>query len=145
MEIISLVLGKIEVEEEAVVQFPEGLYGLESIRAYVLVQPDTSLPFAYLQAKDDPGICLLVADPFVFHPSFDFNLSAQDVKALGDPVRTDLQIWVTVTTEEEMDDSTMNLLAPIVINMTNKLARQVVLHDTGYQSRAPMFPKKEAE
>ncbi|MBL0385517.1 flagellar assembly protein FliW [Tumebacillus sp. ITR2] len=145
MEIASVVLGKLEVEGDAVLTFADGLYGFEVIREYVLVQTDATLPFAYMQAKDEPGICLLVADPFVFNPSYEFDLSAQDTQALGNPAPSDLQIWVTVTTEEEMEQSTMNLLAPLVLNTTTKVGRQVVLHESGYQSRTPMFPKKEAE
>ncbi|PWK16185.1 flagellar assembly protein FliW [Tumebacillus permanentifrigoris] len=142
MEITSVLFGKLEIEEHAILQFPEGLFGLEEVREYVIFKQDDSLPFAYLQAKEEPGVCLLLADPFVFHPAYEFELSAQDLQALGDPEPMNVQLWVTVTTTEEMEHSTMNLLAPIVVNADKSLARQVVLHNTGYQSRTPLFPRK---
>lgn len=142
MEITSVLFGKLEIDEQSVLQFPEGLFGLEEIREYVIFKQDESLPFAYLQAKEEPGVCLLVADPFVFLPSYEFALSAQDLRALGDPEPMNVQLWVTVTTAEEMEQSTMNLMAPIVVNAEKGLARQVILHETGYLSRALMFPQK---
>lgn len=145
MEIASIVFGNLEVEERALLRFAKGLYGLETLTEFALLRPDESLPFAYLQSKADSSVCLMVADPFFFHPAYEFALSEQDRILLGEPDPAELQIWVTVTTLEEMEQSTMNLLAPIVVNVTNKAACQLVLHNSSYQTRTPMFAKKEEE
>jgi flagellar assembly factor FliW len=145
MKLQTTLFGAMEVEEESLFSFENGLYGLEEYKQFALIRPDKSLPFAYLQAVEEPNICLLVADPFVFQPSYEFDIPEQDVRALREPDAESLAVWVTVTAGETLENGTMNLLAPIVINLDQRLGRQVVLHDSGYETKTPLFPRKGAE
>ncbi|MGZ4134498.1 MAG: flagellar assembly protein FliW, partial [Tumebacillaceae bacterium] len=73
------------MEQQPVYHFPDGLYGLEELKRFVIVQPDEKLPFAYLQAVDDPAISLLITNPFLTHSYYEFDLSEQDLAMLEQP------------------------------------------------------------
>lgn len=43
------VFGKIEIEKDRVVQFPQGIPGFEDSRQFVLIPIGDDVPFSYLQ------------------------------------------------------------------------------------------------
>lgn len=145
MEIQSVKLGAVEVQEKSIYEFTSGLYGLEEYKRYALVRTDETLPFAYLQAVEEPNICLLLADPFAFYKEYEFDLPPQDVEGLGQPEADQLAIWVTCSVRESLQDATINLLAPVIFNREQQIARQVVLHDSKYETRMPLMKEKGAE
>lgn len=135
----SIQLGTVVVQEDQLYTFASGLYGLESYTRFALICPDDTLPFRYLQAVDGPAICLLVGDPFTFRRDYEFDLAEGDVTALGEPTNEQLAVWVTVSAKDTLKDAVMNLLAPVVLNVEKRLGRQVVLHDSGYPAREPLY------
>ena len=139
MIIESTRFGTVDVPDAELFTFANGLYGLEAHTQFALVCPDDTLPFRYLQAVDEPGICLLVGDPFVFRREYEFDLTESDLTALGDPTPEQVAVWVTVSARDSLQTATMNLLAPVILNVQKRLGRQVVLHDSGYPTREPLF------
>jgi flagellar assembly factor FliW len=146
MEIKSIILGTVDVEEKAVYRFERGLYGLEEHQRFALVIPDRTMPFAYLQAVEEPGVCLLLADPFQFHPQYEFDLAQAEMELLQAGSPESLEVWATVTTPSEtLEGATLNLLAPLVLNVQKQLGCQIVLHDSGYGTKSPLFPQEKEE
>jgi len=143
MVVESVMFGKLEVEEQFVFEFPIPMLGLEDFNRFALVRPDEGLPFAYLQAVEEASMCLLVADPFTFRTNYEFDLPESELTVLGEPTAEDISVWVTVSASGELDKATMNLLAPIVLNGNKRLARQIVLHNSGYETKVPLFPAKK--
>lgn len=133
------------LEETLSFQFPEGLYGLEEYRRYRLLLSAENLPFAYLQAEEEPNIRLLITDPFVFFQDYQFELSPEDLEALRHPEQRAVAVWVTVSAKESLQEATANLLAPLVLNMDQGIGRQVVLHNSSYSVRTPLFPPAKEE
>jgi flagellar assembly factor FliW len=133
----------VQEQNRLIFLFPQGLYGLEEYKYYQLLIPDQTLPFAYLQAKEEDQIRLLLADPFAFYPQYEFKLPDEDVEVLGHPAPETVAVWVTVNARDSLDKATVNLLAPIVLNTEKGLGKQVVLHNSGYEIKAPLFPQQK--
>jgi flagellar assembly factor FliW len=144
MQIKSAHFGTVEVNEADLFTFEQGLLGMEEYKRFCVIRPDETLPFGYLQSADECGICLLVADPFAFRPDYEFDMPEKDVAALQSPEPGRITVWVTVSAAESMQKATMNLLAPVVCNTERNIACQIVLHDSGYQTRVPLFPAGKA-
>jgi flagellar assembly factor FliW len=125
--------------------FPQGLYGLEEYRTFILMVTDETSPFAYLQSVENEYIRLLLANPFVFYPDYEFELPAKDLTALETPKREHVSVWVTVSVRESFQTATINLLAPIVFNTEKRIGRQVVLHNSQYEIKAPLFTETKGE
>ncbi|CAI6084336.1 flagellar assembly protein FliW [Cohnella sp. JJ-181] len=145
MIIQSSVLGEVEIEAEKAVKFTQGMPGFEDTTSFVLLQPDPSLPFTYMQSLDQAEVVFLLADPFVFSPEYDLRLSEDTVEELQIKGEQDVQVWSVVTLRESIETATMNLLAPVVINVREKLGRQVVLTSSNYSTRQLLSPAASRE
>lgn len=140
-KINSLRFGELEVADEQVVHFENGIPAFEEEREFVLVIPDMSAPYAFLQSLSTPELAFLMARPFVFFPDYEFVLNDDIEEQLELKNEEDLDIFTMVTVPGgEIKKMTTNLLAPIVINKKNLKAQQYVLEKTNYTTKHALFP-----
>ena len=126
-------MGEREIELDSIIHFPRGLVGLEDKRQFVLLQVKEDSPFLLLQCVHDPGLGLLVADPFSFIKDYDVKLERPERKILKVENIRQMAILVTVTIpRDKPEDLTLNLQGPIVINTQVRLGLQVPQMDGGY-------------
>lgn len=129
-------LGEREISPDGIIYFPRGLVGLEDKREFVLLTvKDDDSPFLLLQCVTDPGLGLLVADPFAFIEKYDVRLEKLDRKTLRIQSLKQLAVLVTVTIpEHKPENTTLNLQGPIVINHEARIGLQVPQTDADYQT-----------
>lgn len=127
-------LGERQVSSEGIIYFPRGLIGLEDKREFALLSvKDNDSPFLLLQCVTDPGLGLLVADPYSFIDDYDVKIEGVDRKALKVENIRQLAILVTVTIPQARpEDTTLNLQGPIVINTEARIGLQVPQTEAGY-------------
>ena len=131
--------GTLELEEDAILEFPSGLIGLPGSR-YTLLGRDEGGAFLWLQSLDEPEIALPVTDPGYFFADYAVELSDAEAERIGVSDPESAQIYVTVRASERPEDFTANLLAPIVVSGTrgyqvlNEVAKDL-------PTRAQLFPE----
>ncbi|WP_418039498.1 MULTISPECIES: flagellar assembly protein FliW [Paenibacillus] len=130
-----------ELSEEDVYHFPKGLPGFDEEDAFVIV-PWEDTPFSYLQSVKEPALAFLLVSPFLFVPNYSFELSEADKEELE--IQDQVSVYSIVTIQAEASKSTMNLLAPIVLNPETRLGKQVVLHQSNYETRHLIWAVDEA-
>lgn len=130
MKIETKFLGEVEIAKEDIITFPESIPGFVDITEFVLLPIDKDLPLALLQATTQPELGFVVAYPFAFEPNYSFDLSLEDTEVLAAEQEEDLVTYAIVTLKEKLSESTMNLLAPVIINMKKKTGKQIVLNDS---------------
>lgn len=106
--------------------------GFEEETAFALI-PWEETPFSYLQSLKEKELAFLVVSPFEFRQDYSFELSAEDKEELK--IEEEVTVFSIVTVHSEITKSTMNLLAPVVINPVKKVGKQVVLQQSGYMTR----------
>ena len=139
MQIDTLRFGTVEVDENKVIEFVDGVPGLEQYRKYALLQFEESYPIVWLQSMDDTGICLPVLDTFSVLPDYVFDIDESDVKSLELKEPEDIHVVSVVVIPDNIKGMTVNLAAPIIINTVTGLAKQIVLSGSEYNVRAPVF------
>ena len=110
--------------------------GFPAHRQFVLVRlNDEGLLYAFTSI-DDPNLRFLVAPPEPFFPDYAPEIENEVFAALNtkDPDRLLLMVVITAGVNE----TTANLLAPIVVDRDSMRAMQVVLSGSGYPVRAIM-------
>jgi flagellar assembly factor FliW len=134
--------GTVEIADEAVVEFPSGLIGLDGTR-FTLVAREAESAFAWLHSLDDPELALPVTNPFQFFPGYEVALSDSEATRIGieDPEACD--VWVTVRAAETLADFTANLRAPVLIAAGRGF--QVINEADDAPVRALMFPDQTAD
>ena len=139
MQISTARFGTVEVEGSKVLSFADGLPGLEEYKLFVILQVGESYPVVWMQSVDDPDICLPVIDSFLAVPEYAFNIDDEDANELGLTKTEDLHVLSVLVIPENLEGMTINLAAPIIINMDSGKAKQVLLGGAEYGVRHPVF------
>jgi flagellar assembly factor FliW len=129
--------GRVEVDPQTVIEFPDGLIGLGGSR-FALLARDPETPFLWLQSLEDPGLALPVTNPHQFFDSFAVELIDEEAERLGfsdDGAEAD--VYVTVRAADALEEFTANLKAPILVR--EGYAYQVINQTPGCALRAPLF------
>ena len=120
------------------------ILGYEHIEQYVLIDYNPDSPFKWLQAIGEASISFPVTIPALFGIDYAFTVSEEQAKKLGlasiDDILT-LNIVNIPSGHPEL--STVNLLGPIIININNKNASQIILQDDKYSVRHKLFKDGE--
>lgn len=140
MEDISAA-AQVQTAEKNVIHFPNGIYGFEEIRDFILLQEDDSRTIWSLQAADSPYPSLIVVDPSLLLPGYAPKLGAAERRALGNPQEEDL-CWLAVAViRKKPEDTVVSLKSPLAINVKNRVGMQVILEDGDYPLRYRPFAK----
>ncbi|MGE7836033.1 flagellar assembly protein FliW [Viridibacillus arvi] len=139
MKIETKFLGSVEIEEESILTFEEGIPGFENSTKFVLLPLEKESPFVILQSIQQVEVGFVVAFPFLFKKDYAFDISKSDKKAIQVKSESDIITYSIVTLKDPFEDSTLNLLAPVLINIKEKLGKQIVLNDNEkYALRHPI-------
>lgn len=127
MDITNTRFGDIQVDPQDVLVFRRGLIGFESCRHWILLADASNDAVAWLQCVTKPEIALPVVSPRRFVPGYRLEVSAEQL----DLVRSGGQdeVFVLAIVGREKDRWTVNLKAPLVINLATRLGGQVVAQD----------------
>jgi flagellar assembly factor FliW len=139
MQIDTLRFGPVTVAEEKLLDFTDGIPGLEQYKTYAILQFEDSYPLVWLQSVEETGICLPVLDTFSVLPDYVFDIDEADVRALALKSPDELHVVSVVVIPDDIQRMTVNLAAPILINTTTGKAKQIVLGGSEYNVRAPIF------
>lgn len=139
----SQLLGEMIVDEDAILEFPDGLFGFASCKKWVLVGAGRP-GFCWLHAMDHAALAFLLVDPFEAYPEFSVTLTAGDLAALGAQSATEVGIFAIVTLPRAAGEPmTANLQGPVAIVAQSRRGRQLVLGDARhgearFGARAPL-------
>lgn len=128
MVIETEVFGTVDYSAEDIITFEEGIYGFEAYKHFILVSlKETELPFQWLQSTDDPSLSFILTTPFAFHGAYDFEIPDHVTEKLSIESAEELAVYSLVVLNDELADSTINLKAPLIINMSKKRGCQLIL------------------
>lgn len=136
MMINTRLFGELEIDEERIITFKEGMPGFNYLHRFVLLTAgDDKSPFKWLQCVDDGDIAFALVNPFEIVKDYDFELPDDVVERLGISSYEDILVYAVVVIPEDASKASMNLKAPIVINVKRRAAEQVVLDTDAYSVR----------
>ena len=137
-------MGEVDIPDDDQIVFPAGLPGWPDRTRFAVLFHEEMWPFYHLQSLEEAQLCFLTVDPFAFFRDYDFQLPEAIVEQLE--IHSPEDIWVRniVVVAEDFRQSTVNLQAPVVINHRRRLGRQVILNDSRYAVKHPLFSKQAA-
>ena len=125
--------GELEVKDNNVFKFPDGLLGFEDLNDYVLVSHEDTAPLKWLISIDEPNIGFPLISPFII------DLSYQPGKKIN--LEKDA-VFVVVTLGNKNREMTANMKAPIVLQVDTREGRQVVMSSEKYSTREKVIKDK---
>lgn len=141
--------GKVQVSEENKVMFGRGLYGLEKLHEYYILEHKEG-PFHWLQSAESTEIAFIIIDPCYFMKDYKLELNKQDFIDIGlpedtDKAQQDLLHYVIVTIpEDDPAQMTANLLGPLIINATTRQGKQAISLNPEYTTQHGILKELEA-
>jgi flagellar assembly factor FliW len=137
--------GEVAFVDSDVIEFPWGIPGFASLRRFLALSLAEQPNFVWLQSLDDASVALPTTDPWQIFPSYDPRLPGYASAALDLQQPDDFTILCVVVVTKDAKEMTVNLMAPIIVNLKTRRARQVMLENSGYSVREAMPRKATAE
>ncbi len=138
MEVQTTRFGTMQVPDDTIITMVRGMFGFEQYTRFCMVhhRPDTS--FWWMQCVDEPALAFVVADPAQMFTDYEFDIPDSEVEKLKLQTESDALVMVILTVGTGGKEITANLAAPMVVNMNEMLALQLILQDSRYQVRQPL-------
>ncbi len=124
MQVATTRFGLLDVADDDLIEFSAGLLGLEDCRQWVLLADATNEELGWLQSAARSDVALAVVNPRRFAPDYQFRVFRRELAPLDFDRADDACVLAIVSKNER--GITLNLKAPIVINLPRRLGRQVI-------------------
>jgi flagellar assembly factor FliW len=128
--------------KNSTLDFGSSIYGFEELGQYKFEEMDSTNAFCLLKSVEDDNIGFVVISPFEVNPTYEFKLSEETIQELGIEQADDVLVLSIITIQRPFEQSTVNLLAPLVVNIRTGAGRQVVLNGVPYSVNTPLFPQR---
>lgn len=149
MKIITNHFGELQIPDENIILFENGIPGFTEYTQYVIINDEEeNSPFCWLQSIEEPELAFALVNPFLVHDNYNPNLPKSEVEKLGEGTEEDYSILSIVIIPEDMEKMRANLMAPIVINLKTKKAMQIIIDGDDYPVKYYLFnqlQKKKAK
>lgn len=138
MEVISPVHGKITYDENEIIKFEKTILGFDKSKRFILKDVNENDFFKILQSVDEPEVGFIVISPFEVENNYEINLNNEVINTLKIKEANNVLLYSLVTLNSKIEDITVNLKAPIVININNKKAQQFIIDKEKYKIKHPL-------
>lgn len=128
--------GTLEVSADSIITILGGIIGFPGFERFVLLEYNP--PFSWLHCVDNADLAFVVVNAAEFGDHYTFNLPLND-QELEFGSEPDVAIVNLVSVRPSRADTTVNLKAPVVVNLGNRRGKQIVLDDPRFPTRLPLW------
>lgn len=140
MIITTNLFGEVEVNEEKLINFSQGIIGFPDLKRFMLIHDDENeSSISWLQSVDEPSFAMPVIDPLMIDAEYNPQIEDELLKPLSIVEGTEILVVTTITVPADITKMTVNLKAPIIINAENLKAAQLIVEDDKYEVRYPVY------
>lgn len=133
--------GEIEVDEDRIVHFKNGIPAFETEHEFVILPYDEESPYYFMQSLQRSELAFLLTVPFLFFPDYTIEIDDNTIKELNIKNQDHVSLYSLVTIPNgSVRYMTANLLAPVVLNTENMQAKQLVMEKSNYTTKHRLFP-----
>ncbi len=142
MKINTVRFGEIEVDDNRIFDFKLPIIGFNELSKFVILDLNKDNFFKWLQSVEDPSLAFPVVSVFSMNVDYSIDLPDDVIEALKiSNVESLLVLNIASIPQDDPQGTTINLLAPIIFNLDENIAGQVILSGSGYDISFPLFKK----
>jgi flagellar assembly factor FliW len=138
MDVITKFFGEVQIDESEVITFKEPIIGFEDDNEFILIDIVELDSLKCLQSVTRKELCFIVSVPWAYFHDYAFDITDETSELLELETEEDVDIYNILTMKDSIETSTINLLAPIIMNHKKNLASQIVINDGKYTSAHPI-------
>ncbi|SES71743.1 flagellar assembly factor FliW [Salinibacillus kushneri] len=143
MKVDTLYFGEMEIKEESLIHFEAGLPGFQDEKKFIVLKLPDNKAFQILQSIQTRELAFVLTVPYFTYQDYEFDLDNGTISQLDIEKPEDVSVYSIVTLQDTLKNSTLNLQAPVVINVRNNKGKQIVLNDQRYKTKHPLQPESE--
>ncbi len=132
MNITTKFFGDVDVDEAKIIVFQQGIVGFPDVKEFLLIHDSESENgggIQWLQSLDEPAFAIPVMDPLLVKPDYNPTIEDELLKPLGELTEDNILVLTTVTVPHAIENMSINLMAPIIINTDTRRATQIIIDD----------------
>lgn len=132
MKANTRLFGEIDIKEDKIFKLKEGIIGFPDLQNFTLIydeEKEGKGSIKWLQSMDDPSFALPVINPLDVKPDYQMLVNEEGLESLGKMTEENTFILVTITVPEKIEEMSVNLKAPFVINTDNLQGAQMIVED----------------
>lgn len=141
MNMETRLFGEITIDANKIINFNDGMIGFGDLKQFMLIndneKPDSKI--LWLQSLDEGSIAFPVVDPLFLKPDYNPIVEDELFKSIGEIVNDEILVLTTITVPENIENITINLKAPIVINPVTMKGCQIIVDNEDYLVRYPVY------
>jgi len=137
--------GEITVDMSKKIDIIGGLLGFPESTSFIVLDHEQDSPFKWLQSINEGEVAFVICDPLTFFPDYRLQIRKEELANMNVDSVEDFVIFVILSLHGDVNDMTANLQGPIIVNAKQRMGRQIVLKDSGYETRHRLFPDIEQE
>jgi flagellar assembly factor FliW len=136
---------ELQFDDTLVIHMPQGLLGFPESKKFCILELDfEGSPFKWFHDIDDTSIALLITDPYQFFPDYHPEVNQKHLNELEvKNVEEDLMLFTIVKVSKGGREAFTNLRAPVIVNATTKVAKQIILESDEYSVKTAIFREEE--
>ncbi|GEN82998.1 flagellar assembly factor FliW [Sporosarcina luteola] len=137
--------GQIDIQSDQLWSFPKGIPGFEGEKEFVLLPIEGNDIFQVLQSSNTPTVAFIVTNPYTLVADYSFDIDEPTIELLNIEKPEDIFVLGILTLKQPFESSTINLQAPLIFQMNNRTAKQMILNDNRFTTRHTIGQPKEAK
>lgn len=107
-----------------------GLIGLPDIKNLEVCYTEEEAPFFRLNDMGESALSFFAVDPYFLIPNYNPKISQKDLNFLKINDSTDSMLLSIAVVKDEPIEVSINLIGPVLINLTDGKAKQIILENS---------------
>ena len=142
MRIQTKAFGEIEISDDKIITFENGIIGFPDLKHFTLLHDEekgSNVGIRFLQSIEEPGFAMPVMDPLLVKPDYDPTVDDVLLTNLGTLTDENILVLVTATVPSDLTKMTVNLQGPIIINVDERKACQLIVDCEKFPVKFPIY------
>jgi len=131
--------GSFNTKDSKIIDFPAGIPGFETLHKFIILEIKDTKPIYWLQATEEKRVALPVIISFEVLDDYYIDIRQNELAELYVDSKNDLLVLNVVTIPTEIEEMTVNLAAPIVINAKRGIGKQIIIDAEELPIRFPVY------
>lgn len=144
MRIDTKYFGTIDIGEEKIIHFDNGLLGFEDYKDYTIlydIDEEEKPFFSWLQSVDEKGLAFPVVNPLSVDENYNPTVEDELLEPLGDITGENMLVLLLATIPKDVKEASVNMRAPLVINSDNRKGMQIIVENKEYEIKHKIIKK----
>lgn len=142
MTINTRVFGEVTIDDNKIIHFESGIIGFPELTDFALVydlEKGNDAGIRWMQSIQEPNFAMPVMDPLLVKEDYNPVVDDEVLRPIGEFEIEDILVLVTVTVPKDLTKMSVNIKAPLIINVNERKAVQLILDNDEYAVKYPIY------